>query len=230
MFFAVYLAVRKRLVLVRPWSCSVSIGAMLRATIPFFLTVSALIASTNFLTTWKNPKAGLLDLDGRRFAAFVVTADETMRLGPEETLAAEMRRRGFDCVAGYTVLPGELARDEEKAKTFLENAGITGAIMLRVLRNETEVRYTPATAYYSTGYYPSFWGYWNYGWSVVYTPGYQTSERIVSIETLFYLIDKDQLVWAGKSETANPKEIRKFVKELVEAAGKAMRRDGLARK
>ena len=202
----------------------------IRVFLLILLNSCLLNAGTSFLSTWKNPRAGLVDVDGKKFAAFVVTADETMRLGPEETLAAEMRRRGLDCVAGYTVLPGELARDEEKAKAFLEGAGIAGAIMMRVLRNEKEVRQVPGTAWYSAGYYPSFWGYWNYGWSVVYTPGYRTSERVVSIETLLYSIEQNELLWAGKSETINPKDIRKFVKELVEAAGKAMRKDGLARK
>ncbi len=71
-------------------------------------------------------------------ATFVVSADDTMRWGPEETLAAELRSRGMDAVAGYTVLPGELAKDQDKAKEFLKNAGITGAVMMRVLGYEKE--------------------------------------------------------------------------------------------
>lgn len=187
-------------------------------------------ASTKFVSTWKNPAVGLVDVSGKKVAAFVVTSDESMRLGPEETLATEMRQRGIDCVAGYTVLPGELAKDQEKAKEFLARAGITAAVMMRVVRHEKETLYSPATASYSAGYYPSFWGYWNYGWSVVYTPGYQTSDTFLSIETLVYSIDRDELMWAGMSETINPKDVRKFVKELVSAAGKEMRKAGIVRK
>jgi hypothetical protein len=187
-------------------------------------------ASTKFLSTWKSPNVGLVDISGKKVAAFVMTLDESMRLGPEETLAAEMRRRGIDCVAGYTVLPGELAKDQEKAKEFLASAGITGAVMLRVIRHEKETYSVPSTTRYSAGYYPSFWGYWNYGWSVAYTPGYEKSETILSIEILVYSIERDELMWAGMSETIDPKDVRKFVKELVDTAGKEMRKAGITRK
>jgi hypothetical protein len=187
-------------------------------------------ASTKFVSTWKNPAFGLVDMDGKKIAAFIVSADDSMRLGPEETLAAEMRRRGIDCVAGYTVLPGELAKDQEQAKEFLARAGITGAVMMRVVSREKETRSAPGTAWYSAGYYPSFWGYWNYGWTAVYAPGYTRSDTIVSIETLVYSIERDQLVWAGMSETTNPRDVRKLARQLVDAAGKEMRKAGLVRK
>jgi hypothetical protein len=178
------------------------------------------------ISTWTNPAAKALVVPEMKVAAFVVTADESMRLGPEETLATEMRSRGVDCVAGYTVLPGELAKDQEKAKEFLGRAGINGAVMMRVVVEERET-HVPGTVWYSSGYYPSFWGYWNYGWTTVYQPGYTSSDTIVSVETLVYSIEQDQLIWGGRSETANPKDVRKFVKNLVKVAGKEMRRAGL---
>jgi hypothetical protein len=193
--------------------------------------ISTLAASSvKFQSTWRNPKASVIDFSGRKFAAFIVTADEFLRLGREETLATDLRRRGLDCVAGYTVLPGELAKDEEKAKEFLKNAGINGAVLMRVLV-EDQTRNVPPSVYYSSGYYPSFWGYWNYGWSAVYSPGYSRTDRIVSIETLVYAIDDDELIWAGQSQTRNPKDdVRKFVKDLVDEAGKEMRKSGLVKK
>jgi len=191
------------------------------------VTVDA--ASVKFQSTWRNPKAKVIDISGKKLAAFVVTADESLRLGPEETLAADLRRRGIDCVAGYTVLPGELAKDQAKAKEFPQKNGITGAILMRVLV-EDQVRNVPPSVYYSTGYSPSFWGYWNYGWSAVYTPGYARQDRIVSIETLGYAIDEDELLWTGTSQTRNPKDdVRKFVRQLLDEIGKEMRKSGLVR-
>lgn len=205
----------------------------------FILTVvgTALMAatlsvasSTKFVSTWKNPAADSIDLSATKWAAFVVSPDTMMRMGPEETLATEMRRRGVDCIAGYTVLPGELAKDKEKAKEFLEKGGITGAVLMRVVSEEERTHHTPGTIWHTAPYYPSFWGYWGYGWSTVYVPGYTTHETVVSIETLVYSIEEDILLWAGESETTDPKEVRKFVKELVDAAGKEMRKAGLVKK
>ncbi len=53
---------------------------------------------------------------------------------------------------------------------------------------------------------------------------------MITLETLIYSIDKDELLWAGRSESTSPKDIRKFVKELVDAAGKEMRKAGLVKK
>ena len=186
--------------------------------------------STRFVSKWKNPVAGPISQSGEKVAAFVITAEESMRLGPEESLAGELRSRGVDSVAGYTVLPGELARDKEKAKEFLGKAGITSVVLLRVLGNEErEKNYAPGAVWWSGPNYPGFWNYWGYSWTVVYTPGYLQKDKIYSIETLVYSVAQDQLLWAGRSETFNPKDIRSFIKDLVDAAGKEMRNAGLVK-
>jgi len=198
----------------------------------FLLTVTlATAASTQFVSIWRNPKAGPIDATAVKMATFVLSSDDTMRWGPEETLAAELRRRGMDAVAGYTVLPGELAKDKEKAKEFLKKAGITGAVMLRIVGYEKETRQqTVTTTTYTQAYYSTFWGYWNYGWATVYEIGSRKSPRRVAIETLIYSIEQDELIWAGESETTDPKDVRAFAKQLVDAIGKEMRKAGLVSK
>ncbi len=189
-------------------------------------------ASTRYVSIFRNPRAGTIDFSGKRVAAFVLIPDRGMREGREETLAEELRSRGVDCVAGYTILPGELVQDREKAKAFLSKAKVAGAIMMRLVGDEEIASYSPAvaTAWFSQPYYPGFWNYWGYGWTAVYAPGYRWTDRVITLETLIYSIEKDELIWAGRSESTNPKDIRKFVKDLVEAAGKELRKSGLVKK
>ena len=185
--------------------------------------------STKYVSIFKSPTTGIIDFSGKKVAAFVVNPDQGIREGREETLAGELRKRGIDCIAGYTVLPGELVRDKDKAKAFLQKAGIHGAIMMRLVSDQ-EKTYTSPGSWYSAPYYPSFWGYWGYGWSSVYVPEYTWTERVITLETLIYSIDKDELLWAARSETEKPKDIRKFVEDLVKAAGKELRKAGLVNK
>ena len=174
--------------------------------------------------------AGPIDVTAVKVATFMVSSDDTMRWGPEETLAAELRKRGMDAVAGYTVLPGELVKDKEKAKEFLKKTGITVAVMMRVVGYEKETRRrTVTTTTYTQAYYPTFWGYWDHGWSTVYEIGSRRSPRRVAIETLIYSIEQDQLIWAAESETTDPKDVRAFAEQLVDAIGKEMRKAGLVR-
>jgi len=191
------------------------------------LAVLALAGAVSYVSTWKNPVAHPLDRTGKKVATFVISADESMRLGPEETLAAELRSRGVDCVAGYTVLPGELARDKEKAQAFLKRVGVAYAILIRVAGKAEELHYMPGTAWYAGPYYSSFWGYWDYGWSTVYSPGYVYADTVVSLETMVYSVEENTLLWAGLCRVTNPKDIRKVVKEIADAAGKKMRKECL---
>jgi hypothetical protein len=188
-----------------------------------------LFAGTKYASIYQNPRAGMIDFSGKKVAAFVIIPDEVFREGREETLAEELRSRGIDCVAGYTVLPGPLVKDRAKAKEFLNKAKISGAVLMRLVGDEERVT-ASAGAWYSQAYYPSFWGYWGYTWSAVYVPGYTWTDRVITLETAIYSIEKDQLLWAGRSESSNPKDIKKFVKDLCNAAGKELRKAGLVQK
>ncbi len=144
----------------------------LRISFAILLTLTmAWAGSTKYTSIFLSPAAGPASLAGKRIAAFVVIPDQSMREGREETLANELRQRGLDCMAGYTVLPGELVRDRERAKEFLKKANISGAVLIRLLGDEEKTSYSPGTVWYTQPYYPTFWGYWNYGWSAVYVPG-----------------------------------------------------------
>jgi len=186
--------------------------------------------STKYVSVFRSPRASLMDLSGKKIAAFVVIPAEEMREAREETLATELRARGIDCIAGHLILPGPLVRDRKKAEEYLKKAGVSGAIMMRLIGDEERTSYSPATAWYSQSYYQGFYNYWSYGWSAVYVPEYTWTDRVIMLETLIYSLDKDELIWAGRSESTNPKDIQKFVKELVKEAGKELRKAGLVSK
>jgi hypothetical protein len=188
--------------------------------------------STKYVSIYQNPNAGLIDFTGKKVACFVIIPAEELRSAREETVTAELQKRGVDAIPGYLILPRPLVNDREKSKEFLKKAGVGGAVLIRLLGDETET--TPAmvisTAWYSQPYYANFWGYWNYGWSSVTTIEPPRTDRVITLETLIYSIDKDELLWAGRSETTNPKDIRKFVQDLAKEAGKSLRKAGLVPK
>lgn len=206
--------------------------SFVRVVLAVFLASALLLAgSTKYVSVYQNPRAGLIDFSGKRVACFVIIPSTEFRSAREETVAAELRNRGLDCLAGYTILPGELVKDREKSKEFLKKANVAGAVLLRLVGDEEKVSYTQAvTSWYSQPYYGNFWGYWNYGWTAAYIQPTQWTDRVVTLETMIYSIEKDELLWAGRSETTNPKDITKFVQDLVKEAGKALRKAGLVPK
>jgi hypothetical protein len=188
----------------------------------------SIAAKTKFQSVWKSPDAAGTSFAGKKVAALVIDQDDSLRVAGEEALVRELTARGIQGVASYRMMPKELAQDPAQAKIWYEKAGVQGVVAFRVVDDERRKTIVPST--WTTGYYDSFWGYYGYSYSAVFTPGYTRNERIISLETLIFDVPKNTLVWAGLSVTENPKDGQKVVTEVVKEAVNEMRKQGLARK
>ena len=191
------------------------------------LSVS-LAAKTKFSSVWQSPDAATISFAGKKVAALVIDKDDSLRVAGEEALVRELNARGMNGVASYRMMPKELAQDPVQAKTWYEKAGVEGVVAFRVVNDDRRRTYVPAT--WTSTYYTSLWGYYGYGWGAVYDSGYVRDQRIVSLETLIFSVPKNTLVWAGLSETENPKDGQRVVTEVVKEAVSEMRKQGLAKK
>ncbi len=183
-------------------------------------------AKTKFKSVWRSPDAATMKVGGKKVAALVIDTEISLRMAGEEALANELTARGMQGVPAYRIVPKEELRDADKAKGWFERSGVEAVVVLRVVNDKQRVTYQPST--WSSPYYTSFWGYYGYGWGAVYDPGYVRDDRIVSLETLIYSVPKNTLMWAGMSETENPKSPGKTVEEVVKEAVKEMKKQGLA--
>ena len=183
-------------------------------------------ATTTFQTTWRSPDARPLKLSGKKAVGVFVSRDHTLRRRAEDAMAREISARGARGVPAYTILTDEEVRDRDAAKAKLEQLGFSGAVVMRVVGTQTQYTYEPA--YWARPYYHRFWGgYWGWGWGTIWEPGYLVADKIVSVETLVYSLEQDQLVWAGVSRTVDPARIDSFIAELATAVTKQMAKDGL---
>jgi len=188
---------------------------------------TAVTAKTKFQSVWKSPDATSVSLGGQKVAALIIDKDESLRVAGEEALARELTARGMQGVPSYRMVPKEELQSADKARGWYERAGVQAVVVLKVVSDKTRKNYSAAT--WSSGYYSSLWGYYGYGWGAVYDPGYTRVDRVVSLETLIYSVPKNTLMWAGLSETDNPKEAAKVIEEVVKEAVKEMHDQGLAK-
>lgn len=198
------------------------------APVMILLAGGMLVAKTKFNSVWKSPEAAGTRLAGQKVAALIIDPDESLRVSGEEALARELTERGMQGVPSYRFVPKEELKSAEQAKGWFERAGVQAVVALRVVSDDTKLTYTPAT--WTSTYYSSLWGYYGYGWGVMYDPGYKRIDRYVSLETLIFSVPKNQLLWAGVSETENPKAPAKVIEEVVREAVSEMRKQGLVRK
>ena len=197
---------------------------MHRAYIALFVTVCAttLLAAPKFVAVWKSPEVARLNFAGKKVAALVITDSQSLQMSGEEALVRELAARKVNGTATYRFVPREELKSADQAKGWFERSKVEGVVVLRPLRRETGREYSPVI--WSSGYYPSFWGYYGYGWSNVYVIPTSRETTTITVETLIYDLSRDQLVWAATSETRDPKSLQDFVKDLVNAAVKEMKK------
>jgi hypothetical protein len=53
---------------------------------------------------------------------------------------------------------------------------------------------------------------------------------VVGVETLVYSLNPDKLLWAGMSETFNPRDVNQVVRHVAEKAAEKMSEEGVLTK
>jgi hypothetical protein len=195
--------------------------ALFAATLPVVL-----LADTKFVSTWASPQARQTSFTGKKVATLVMSSEESLRVSGEEGLVTELQARGINAIAAYRLIPKEELTDVDKARGWFERTKVEGVIVMRPVSMGKRTTYTPPV--WTSSSYNSLWGYYGYGWGAMYDPGSIREDMVVAIETLIYDVPNNALLWAGSSETSNPKDSRKLLADLVKEAAKEMKKQGLS--
>ena len=194
------------------------------------LTVAA-CGSTSFKSTWSAPDAGQLKIEeGTKILAMVISPNEAKRRGMEAALVSELNEHGIEGIAAYSVVPSDAAQDADKAAPYVKKSGAAYAVVVQITGKSKEITGTPSmigVGMYGAprGFYGGGFGGWGgYGW------GGGTDIRtdtIVGVQTLLYDLSKNELVWAGQSETMNPSKAESFLRDLLQAVGNELQKAGM---
>ena len=188
----------------------------------------AACATTAFHSTWRNPAAQPLYLEGKKVAALILMEDVALRYAAEDALAREITTHGGVGVPAYTLIPKELTRDVEKARELLDKAEVEGVVAMRLVAIERDVTASSGTQWGTPGY-SSFWGpgFWGWGWEGAYESGFVRLDMNFIVETLVYSLPQNMLVWASESRTTNPTRVEPFMRELGKKVAEEMKKQGL---
>ena len=178
------------------------------------VTVLASCSATRLTTTWKAP--GVTQLRFTKLIAFVVAKDEAVMRAGEQALCAKITT--VPCTPALAVVPDTDRGNVDAVSKAVAAAGFDGAVVLRYSGERVQQTYVQTAP---------MWGYYGYGWGIAYDPGYIRQDQLVDVETTIYSVPDQKLLWAGVTETMNPRDVRRTVDEIVDAVAKAMRREGL---
>jgi hypothetical protein len=121
-----------------------------------FIAASTVAAAPKFSSVWKAAEISQLKFAGRKVAALVITADQSLQISSEEALARELSGRQVQSVPAYRIVPREEMRSAETARGWFERAGVQGVVALRPVSYERD---RPSSPVSWAPYSESLWSY-----------------------------------------------------------------------
>jgi hypothetical protein len=155
-------------------------------------------ASTQLTAVWKDPS---YQSRPTKIMVVGVAKNPVNRRLFEDEFVRQLKSRGTDAIASYTVLPDKQQGDQEAIAKKVAELRADTVLITRLVSKKTVQVYVPGTPYYPPPYYGSWPDYYGYGYRQMYTPGYIAEDEYAVIETNLYEAKSDKLIWAASSET-----------------------------
>lgn len=192
------------------------------------LLMSALLAcsTTRISSSWKDPS-----YQGPPHKVMVIgmAKEPTNRRVFEDTFVTQIKARGTDAVASYTLLTGKLTENHDAIVAALKQQGADSVLITRLLRVETETSYMPG----SLDPMPVGYRGWSYhyrsSYDFMYTPGYLMEEEYAIVETSLYDVTFDKLIWSAKSKTTIKGTDHELIRSVIQALTDQMTRQQVLR-
>jgi len=191
--------------------------------------------SQKITSYWANKEA-ITDVPYNTIYIMAITQNESRQPLIENEMADVLISRGRRVVLNSEIFPPSFSAVKELTKEQLaetiKNRGCDAVLTLAVLDTKTETTYNQGTAYYpmSYGYYGSYYGYYSHYYPVVYSPGYYSVDKTYYIETNFFDVKTDQLLWSIHSEALNPSDIDSMFDQYSSLILDKLRQEGLISK
>ncbi len=179
--------------------------------------------STKIVGTYTSP-----NLDKSYKSVFVVgmVGDQMTDKNVAADLVDKFNARGINAQAIQGTLTPDIELTDAKKKEIaqaLMSKGFDSILTFALISIDEQENYVPGT-YSTAGYYPatmhpyygSYWGYYGYYSTQVYSPGYYTTNKVYTMEAALYDLSTEQLVWSARSETVDPTSVNSFSREYSE--------------
>jgi len=183
------------------------------------LLVSAGCTTDRLVHSWTEPSVKKLEFN--RVVAVAMTTDGPLRRLAESEM---VRIIGPTGVASSQVLKDGEMGDVEKVRARLASEGFDGAITIRLVDVNTQIRTARdpvPVAYYQV------WSYYSHYWIADRPPDYWTAEQTLQVEVNIYSLKDGKLLWTGTSETARPRLVETLVKDVAELVSRRLKSERL---
>jgi len=207
----------------------ISISAIVVAVLVLAAFTLAFAKSTKLITSYRNPE--LVGVKFKKIMVVGMSPNAGRRADFEDALSASLARPGLEIVPGNQLLlrPPGSKLDLDYVRTQVRENHIDGVVLARLVRVEDSITVVPDSFYSAYPYYRTFYGYYGAVYPVVYQPGYVDHDVKVRIETSVFAAKPPdgELVWTATSDTFNPKDAHKVIKDVVKVVTEEINKEGI---
>ena len=177
--------------------------------------LAACTPSQKITSTWINTEA-LPKGPFQKIFLLSIIQDVPTRLRVENELDKLFIARGKKTVKSLDLFPPDFSPNSAITKDLMVNAikrsGCDAVFTITLLDVKSEEYYQSGTSYMplNHGYYGSYYNYYDHFYPQIYTPGYYVNDKTYFIETNFYEVATDQLLFSIQSSSYNPTSLEKW--------------------
>jgi hypothetical protein len=170
--------------------------------------------------SWADPDAANMGPYSKVFVV-VLTQNKDNNYFLETQMAKTLISRGYKVVKSNDIYPPSFSPIKDFTKEQLVESinkkGCDCVLSLALLDTKVVESYHPGVTYspYNYSYYGSFYNYYDYYYTQVYSPGYYSTDKTFYIEANLYDMKSQKLVWSVQSEASNPKSIPDWFKNYA---------------
>jgi len=184
---------------------------------PFGLLISVAILLAACVTTqvnsvWKDPS---YQARPARVMVIGVAKKPLKRRLFEDEFVAQLKARGTEAIASYTVLSDKKQDDQAEISAKVKELAADTVLITRLVSKKTVQTFVPGTIYYPPPYYGTWPDYYGYGHRYMYSPGYIAEDEYAIFETNLYETRNDKLIWAASSESVIGEKDQELIKSYV---------------
>lgn len=181
-------------------------------------------ATTQVNAIWKDPS---YQARPARIMVIGVAKNPLNRRLFEDEFVLQLKARGTDAIASYTVLPDKQQDDQVAIASKVKELAADTVLVTRLASRKTVKVYVPGTVYYPPPYYHTWPDYYGYSYRYIYSPAYITENEYAVIETNLYETGNDKLVWAASSEMLISDSDKNLIRSYIGVMVNTMVEQGL---
>jgi hypothetical protein len=133
-----------------------------------------------------------------------ISRDHNVQKLWEDVFTIHLNQEKVNAMASYATVGGTIKPERKSVEAAIRKSGAKTVLISRVIDATTESQSTLGRRASSLGIY----GFYDLSLSSTYVPSTTLTKKVVRVETNFYDVATEKLVWTGQAEVVNPEMTR----------------------